>query len=107
LLPGSRNAARGSWTLLNAANQVALQGIWSAEKSARGWRGTWSARIGTGRSPVVRSSGQSFSGTWQTDVTDTADKTFADLLQRAVVTQVGGAWTAAQRKGRWTLQALR
>src|SRR6266568_7090648 len=45
LEPAAKNAASGSWTLLNDSNQVVLEGTWSARKSASGWQGTWSARI--------------------------------------------------------------
>jgi hypothetical protein len=108
VLPGTRNAGRGSWTLLNAANQIVLQGVWSAEKSVRGWQGTWSARIQTGRSPSARSSsGTSFSGTWRADMTDAEDKTLAEMLQRTLEKEIAGAWRSGPRAGRWSLKPLR
>jgi hypothetical protein len=108
VLPGTGNRARGSWILVNATNQVVLQGVWSAEKSARGWQGTWSARISTGRSPSARSSsGPSFSGTWQAETMDAGDKTLAEALQRAAAKQIAGSWRSGPRSGSWSLKSLR
>jgi len=100
--PGARNAARGSWTLLNPANQIVLRGEWSAQKGALGWRGTWSARILTGRS----SPGRAFSGTWQAEITVADDQTLAAMLQRAVEKEVAGSWHIGPRAGRWSLKSL-
>ena len=101
VLPGTRNAGRGSWSLVNAANQIVLRGQWSAQKAARGWHGTWSARILTGRS----SPGRSFSGTWQSEMTG-ADQTLGEMLQRAVEKQIAGAWRSGPRAGTWSLKSL-
>jgi hypothetical protein len=42
-LPESPNAVIGSWALLNDGGEVTMQGIWSAKRSGRDWRGTWQA----------------------------------------------------------------
>ena len=95
LLPTTPNAASGSWTLLSDTNQILLEGTWSARKSPRGWQGTWSARVGRG---------QTFSGTWMSDVTDLNDKTFEDMLTRAIEKQVSGSWQSGRMQGGWWLQ---
>jgi hypothetical protein len=102
VLPGTRNAGRGNWTLVNAANQIVLRGQWSAQKAARGWHGTWSARIQTGRS----SPGGSFSGTWQAEMTGAENQTLAEILQRAVEKQIAGSWRSGPRAGTWSLKSL-
>ena len=38
-LPESPNAVIGSWALLNDGGEVTMQGIWSAKRSGRDWRG--------------------------------------------------------------------
>jgi len=55
------NSAVGSWTLTNDANEIILEGTWSAQKAAEGWQGTWTARTRNGRS---------LSGTWNADLPD-------------------------------------
>jgi hypothetical protein len=102
VLPGTRNAGRGSWTLLNAGNQIVLRGQWSAQKTARGWHGTWSARILAGRS----SPGRSFSGAWQAEMTGAENQTLAEMLQRAVEKQIAGSWRSGPRAGTWSLKSL-
>ncbi len=95
LLPNTHNAARGSWTLLSDSNQILLEGTWSARKSSLGWQGTWSARA---------SAGKTFSGTWTSEMTDITDKTFEDMLNRAIKKQVSGSWRSGRIQGNWTLQ---
>lgn len=92
-LPGrSRNAASGSWTLLSDANQIVLEGTWSARKSLTGWQGTWTARP---------NSGQAFSGTWSSDMSD--GKTFEDMLNKTLGKQVTGSWRRGRMQGNWWL----
>jgi hypothetical protein len=98
LLPATHNAASGSWTLLSDTNQILLEGTWSARKSSRGWQGTWSASI---------SRGQTFSGTWTSDVTDLNDKTFEDMFKRTIEKQVSGSWQRGRMQGGWWLQGPR
>jgi len=98
------NAATGSWTLLNQANQIVAQGTWSAVKAARGWSGTWSARVlpPGGR---VAGSGRIRSGSWRADVAPGGPSTFADLLRSTLERQLTGAWRSGGLQGRWTLRA--
>jgi len=96
VLPGTKNAAHGSWTLLNASNQIVLEGTWSARKSARGWQGTWSGR---------KQKGGSMSGTWEAADTDGFNgKTFEDLLKRTAEKQIAGSWQSRRAQGNWWLQ---
>lgn len=95
VLPDTKNAAQGSWTLLNAGNHIVVEGTWSARKSARGWQGTWSARIQKGRS---------ISGTWEADMADPNCKTFEDMLKRAAEKQIAGSWQSGRAQGNWWLQ---
>ena len=95
LLPNTQNAARGSWTLLSDTNQILLEGTWSAQKSSRGWQGTWSARV---------TAGKTFSGTWMSDVTDVSGKTFEDMLKWTTEKQVSGSWRTGHIQGNWWLQ---
>lgn len=88
------NTASGSWTLLNDAGEVVLQGTWSAQKNGRGWAGTWAARIANGRS---------FTGTWAADLDAFQGKTFADMLKRTTEKQVAGSWRSGRYQGYWWL----
>ncbi len=94
----NKNAALGSWTLLGDHNQIVLEGTWSAQKSLQGWRGTWTARIASGRS---------FSGTWTADLTDFKGKTFEDMLSATLEKQVSGSWQSGRYQGNWWLTGLR
>ena len=104
-LPGQPNAAIGSWTLINDARQVVMEGTWSADKSARGWQGTWSARVLTGRSaaggPLY---GAPTSGTWQTQAPESDVRTLAELLQRTLEKEIAGSWRHNQLTGYWWLK---
>jgi hypothetical protein len=95
VLPDSKNAAHGSWTLVNESNQVVLEGTWSARKTASGWRGTWSARIQKSRM---------LSGTWDAAMADFNGKTFEDMLKRTAEKQIGGSWQSGRDRGNWWLQ---
>jgi hypothetical protein len=95
VLPGAKNAAHGSWTLLNDSNQIVLEGAWSARKSARGWQGTWSGRI---------QKGGSISGTWDADMGRFNGNTFEDLLKRTAEKQIAGSWQSRRAQGNWWLQ---
>lgn len=92
LLAHSPNAASGSWTLLSDANQIVLEGTWSARKSSTGWQGTWAAHP---------NSGQAFSGTWSSDMTE--GKSFEDMLNKTLEKQVTGAWRRGRMQGNWWL----
>ena len=93
--PRSRNTARGSWTLLNEAGEIALDGTWSAQKSPQGWHGTWSARTRTG---------QLLSGTWNADLAGFAGKTIEDMLKRTAEKRVAGSWRSGRYQGHWWLE---
>jgi hypothetical protein len=95
LLPGTKNAAHGSWTLRNDSNQIVLEGTWSARKSVRGWQGTWSGRI---------QKGGSFSGTWEADASRFNGNTFEDLLKQTAEKQIAGSWQSRRARGNWWLQ---
>jgi hypothetical protein len=95
VLPDDKNAASGSWALVNESNQVVLEGTWSARKSTSGWRGTWSARI---------QKSSSISGTWDAAMADFNGKTFEDMLKRTAEKQIGGSWQSGRAQGNWWLQ---
>lgn len=92
LLPKSRDGASGSWTLLSDSNQIVLEGTWSAQKSPQGWRGRWSARIGTVAS---------ISGSWTCNAT--GNGTFEQMLKTTLEKQVTGSWASGRRQGNWWL----
>ena len=96
--PRSPNAAQGSWTLVNDSGEVTLEGTWSARKTGSHWQGTWRART---------SHGQSFSGSWDAHLPELENRTFADLLKRAVEEQVAGFWQSGRYQGNWWLTALK
>ena len=95
VLADTKNAAHGSWTLLNHGDQIVLEGTWSARKSSRGWQGTWSARIQNGRAVF---------GMWEAEMADSNWKTFEDMLKRTVEKQIGGSWQSGRAQGNWWLQ---
>jgi hypothetical protein len=96
LLSGNtHDAARGSWTLLNQANRVVMEGTWSAKKAANAWQGTWSARV---------KGGAALSGTWTANAPDVSAKTFEDLLSLAIQQQVSGFWQMGRTQGSWWLR---
>ena len=95
VLPDDKNAASGSWALVNESNQVVLEGTWSARKSTIGWRGTWSARIQKSRS---------VSGTWDATMADFNGKTFEDMLHQTAEKQIDGSWQSGRAQGNWWLQ---
>jgi hypothetical protein len=96
------NTARGGWVLLDDGNRVMLEGTWSAEKSSRGWAGTWAARVGKG-SGGRASQGRALSGSWSADVKDSKLLTLKDLLQHALIDHVTGTWRSGGLAGGWRL----
>ena len=66
------NAARGSWTLLNEAGEIVMEGTWSAQKAGQGWQGTWTARA---------QRGAAWSGTWNADLLTFSGKTIQAMLR--------------------------
>ena len=91
------NVALGTWTLTNEQAQILMGGSWSARKVPHGWRGAWSARVG--------SSNQIFSGTWDADEsTLKGAKTFRDMLARTADKQLAGIWHMGRAHGTWWLK---
>jgi hypothetical protein len=95
--PKNQNVVQGSWTLWNEAGEVQLQGTWSAQKTARGWKGTWTAQTQDGRA---------FSGTWGADLADFGGKTLGEMLERATAKEVAGSWRSGREQGNWWLKGL-
>jgi hypothetical protein len=93
--PKSPNAARGSWTLLNDAGDIQLQGTWSAHKTGPGWQGTWTART---------ANGQALSGTWGCDSANQDAKSFLEMLKNTATKDVAGWWRAGRYRGNWWLK---
>jgi hypothetical protein len=73
-----------------------MDGTWSARKTGARWRGTWTAHVTRGRS---------FSGSWDADISGTADKTFAGMLKRAIEKETSGSWRSGNYAGNWWLQS--
>jgi hypothetical protein len=92
--PRRPNSARGSWILVNDRGDVLMQGTWSGQKSATGWKGTFSAR-------VLR--GGVYSGVWSASGPGPGSKTFADMLQAAAKSAASGAWRSGGYGGAWRL----
>ena len=96
-LPGAPDEAQGSWTLDGEGGKTLLDGTWSARKAARGWQGTWAAR--------VRQGDRIFAGTWQAAATGLdGAKTFTDMLARTAQAQISGTWRAGRARGNWWLK---
>jgi hypothetical protein len=95
--PEIPNAAHGSWTVLSGANQIVLQGTWSADKIAGGWRGAWSARTSANRV---------FSGTWEASA-DLEGDTLMKMLRQTFEKQIAGSWRYGRLTGYWWLQGSR
>jgi len=91
----SPNRAIGSWTLLNEAGDVLLEGTWSAQKTGKGWQGTWTARV---------TKGESFSGTWTADVANLNADSFAEMLKSTATKEVAGSWRSGRHQGNWWLK---
>jgi hypothetical protein len=96
--PGNPNDPRGSWTLVNDSGEVMLEGTWSARKTGSRWHGTWKART---------THGQSFSGSWEADLPESKDQTFADLLKRTLEKEVAGFWQSGRYQGNWWLTGFK
>jgi hypothetical protein len=89
------NRALGSWTLLNEAGDVLLEGTWSAQKTGNGWQGTWTARA---------TKGQSFSGTWTADAASLNAESLAEMLKSTATKEVTGSWRSGRYQGNWSLK---
>jgi hypothetical protein len=89
------NEARGSWTLLNEAGEIILEGTWSAQKMAQAWQGTWTARV---------RKGAALSGTWNADLASFSGKTIQAMLERTAERDVAGSWRTRGYQGNWWLK---
>jgi hypothetical protein len=92
----SPNSARGSWTLTNDANEITLEGTWSANKAAGAWQGTWTART---------RNGQSLSGTWNADLPNLGHKSLQNMFEHTLSKQVAGSWRSGRNQGHWWLNS--
>ena len=97
-LPSAPNSVIGSWALQSDGGEVTMQGIWSAKRSGRGWRGTWQA--------TVQPSGGTFRGTWQAvPPDDFHGETFEELLRATDHLQISGSWKSrGGAAGAWWLK---
>jgi hypothetical protein len=93
----NQDVAQGSWTLLNEAKEVQLQGTWSARKTATDWQGTWTAQL---------QYGPEYSGTWSADLADFDGKTLGAMLERTMTKEVAGSWRRGRYQGYWWLKGL-
>jgi hypothetical protein len=91
----SPNRAIGSWTLLNEAGDVLLEGTCSAQKTGLHWQGTWTAR------PMK---GQSLSGTWTADAASLSVDSLAEMLKSTATKEVSGSWRSGRYQGNWSLK---
>jgi len=89
------NAARGSWTLLNEAGEIVLEGTWSAQKMGPGWQGTWTARA---------LKGAALSGSWNADLPSFSGKTIQEMLARTAEKEIAGSWRTRGYQGNWWLK---
>ena len=89
------NRALGSWTLLNEAGDVLLEGSWSAQKMDKSWQGTWTAR------PMK---GQLLSGTWTADATNQTAESLAEMLKSTATKEATGSWRSGHYHGSWSLK---
>ena len=89
------NRTIGSWTLLNEAGDVLLEGTWSAQKTGKGWQGTWTARA---------TKGGSFSGTWTAAAASLNADSLADMLKGTSTKEATGSWRSGRYQGNWSLK---
>jgi hypothetical protein len=89
------NEARESWTLLNEAGEIVLEGTWSVQKTGPGWQGTWTSQARKG-APV--------SGTWNADLASFSGKTIQAMLKRTAEREVAGSWRTRGYQGNWWLK---
>jgi hypothetical protein len=91
----SPNRAIGSWTLLNEAGDVLLEGTWTAQKTGQRWQGTWTAR------PMK---GQLLSGSWTADAASLNADSLAEMLKSTATKEVTGSWRSGRYQGNWSLK---
>jgi hypothetical protein len=91
----SPNRSIGSWTLVNDAGDVLLEGTWSAQKTGQHWQGTWTAR------PMK---GQLLSGTWTADAASLNVESLAEMLKSTAMKEITGSWRSGHYQGNWSLK---
>jgi len=89
------NRALGSWTLIDGAGDVILEGTWSAQKLGQRWQGTWTARP---------RKGQLLSGSWTADATSPTTESLAEMLKSTATKEVTGSWRSGRNQGNWSLK---
>jgi hypothetical protein len=94
----SPNETQGSWTLVNDANDLVLQGTWSAKRTGPHWHGIWRAET---------AQGQSFRGVWDADLPDAKGETFEGMLARTIEKEVAGFWQSGKYQGNWWLKGFK
>ena len=72
-----------------------LEGTWSAQKTGKGWQGTWTARP---------TKGQLLSGTWNADAASLNVESLAEMLKSTAMKEVTGAWRSGHYQGNWSLK---
>jgi hypothetical protein len=91
------NRAIGSWTVVNEAGDVLLEGTWSAQKTGQHWQGTWTAR------PMKR---QLLSGTWTAAAASLNVESLSEMLKSTATKQVTGSWLSGSYQGNWSLKGF-
>ena len=92
-----RDAAWGSWSLLDKSGRRLASGTWGARKVAGKWEGQWQA--------AVPSRG-SYSGSWTAGLELDGSAPMVEMLRHARKQVVNGQWRAATgQSGSWAIQA--
>jgi hypothetical protein len=94
-IPDDPASAHGSWTLTGPSGKTALTGTWSANKTAKGWHGTWSAKAATGPAAA---------GTWKADLPSDPQATLQDFFERLSNQEIAGTWRSRRLAGSWWLK---
>jgi len=90
------DTAIGNWALLDPSGATLAAGTWSARKDDRVWRGSWQARLASGRI---------YSGTWRAQAELRSPGHFAELFEFAVTQAAGGVWhMGAAHSGGWSIR---
>ena len=89
------NRALGTWTLLNEAGDVLLEGTWTAQKTGQPWQGTWTARPMKG--PLL-------SGTWTAEAASLNAESLAEMLKGTSTKEVTSSWRSGRYRGNWSLK---
>jgi len=96
-IPGRRDEMQGSWAMLNDAGETIGQGTWSAQRSKRGFQGTWFARP---------ANGGLFRGTFEAHLPGFKGKALEDMFAETKKTQIAGFWRMGAARGNWYLKGL-